>query len=162
MTTGIEQNTLGKRYRRMQFSFEGSKIVCQRVQESHKGDILIDVAQFDAQVDTVPPHVAGKLSSIEVKDLEMFQRDKVRLQAKGEHRAIIEALPALIEKARGVLISVNQIDEILHQQLTIANERLGTTLLKVEVEQGKGTENAGSMSTEENLKVRLDVIARSL
>lgn len=146
----------------MQFSFEVSKIVCRRVQKSRQGDVLIDVAQFDAHVDTVPPHVAGKLSSIEVKDLERFQLDKVRLQAKTEHRVILEALPTLIDKVRGVLVSVNQIDSKLHQQLTTAKDQLGTALLEVRVEQGKGREDAGSMSAEEALKVQLDIITRSL
>ena len=162
MTTGTEQNTLKKRNRRMQFSFEGSKIVCQRVQQSNKGDVLIDVAQFDAQVDTVPPHVAAQLSSIEVKDLKLFQVDKVRLQAKADHRTILEALPTLIEKVRDVLICVNQVDEKLHQKLTIANHRLGDALMLVQIEQGKETDSAGSMNADEALKVRLDVITRNL
>lgn len=162
MTTGIEQNPSRKPHRKMQFSFEGSKIVCQRVQQTRKGVRLIDVAQFDAQVNTVPPHVAAKLSPIEVNDLKSYQIDKVRLQAKAEHRAILEALPTLIEKVRGVLVSVEQLDDKIHQQLTIANDRLSATLLEVQVEQGKRAEVAGSMNAEEALKVQLDVITRSL
>lgn len=146
----------------MRFSLDGSKIVCRRAENTSKGEVLVDVVEFDAQLNAVPPHVMAQLTLHEKKELDLFLVDKERLQAKSEPRVILEALPTLIDKVRGVLVSVEQIDEHLHQKLTTASDRLEAALLEVRVGQGGGKEDGNSLSTEEALKARLDIITRGL
>ena len=146
----------------MRFYLDGAKVICRRVEKTSKGEVLVDVVEFDAQLNAVPPHVMAQLTPHEKTALELFLVDRERLQAKSEPRVILEALPTLIDKVRGVLVSVGQIDNHLHQKLTTASDRLEAALLEVRVEQGEGKEDVNSLNTEEALKARLDIISRGL
>lgn len=146
----------------MKFSFDGSKVVCSRIASSDDGDMLRDVVEFDAHVDAIPMHVATQLTKMERLELERFLEDKERILARPDHSVILEALPALIDKVRGVLVSVERIDEHVFQQLTTANERLGAALIDVAVNARDSNTQLNEMSESEALKPRLDVIKRGL
>ncbi len=146
----------------MEFSFEGNKVVCSRLCEKDGGSALHDVVEFDAHVDTVPAHVAARLSASETRELELFLADKRRLQAKSDHRVILEALPGLIDRVRGVLDSTCQIDKSLHEQLNEANRRLGVALSEVAIISEEFGSPLKSMGKSEALKKRLDIIKHRL
>jgi hypothetical protein len=132
----------------MKFRFEGSKIVCSRVHDTDGGQQLDDVVEFDAHLDIVSAHVAARLTTSEKQQLERFLADKQRLQSRSTHRLILEALPGLIDKVRGVLDSADRIDESLHRQMTEANKRLGAALGSVCVEHKKPSSQVGGRSQE--------------
>jgi hypothetical protein len=132
----------------MRFSFDGLKIVCKRTVNKVVGETLTDVVEFDAHVDAIPPHVMALLTPSERKELDHFLVEKERLQGTLEDTVVLEALPTLIEKVRGLLATLDRIDEGLHQQLTTSTNRLRDTLLEVQIKQGAETEKDGAMSAE--------------
>ena len=146
----------------MKFSFEGNKVVCSRLRETDDGRELHDIVEFDAHVDIVPAHVAARLSASETRELEHFLADKRRLQAKSDRRVILEALPGLIDRVRGVLDSTCQIDKTLHKQLSQANRRLGVARSEVSIIPEELESSLKTMGKSEALKKRLDIIKHGL
>lgn len=115
----------------MKFTIAGSKIICSRIDQTvEDGNRYRDVVEFDSQVNSVPPHVAAKLTRSEISDLERFLEDRKRIKADPLEINMLEALPELIEEVTEGLKSADQLNDDLYQRLTRAvdglTEELGT------------------------------------
>jgi hypothetical protein len=70
----------------MKFTIAGSRIICSRKDNTANAkDAYRRVVEFDAHVESVPPHVAARLTSGELEHLKEFMADRQR--RKGGPRA---------------------------------------------------------------------------
>ena len=149
----------------MKFTIAGSKIICSRIDQTVPGgNRFRDVVEFDSQVDSVPPHVAAKLTRSEIHDLEGFLEDRRRLKADPLEINMLEALPELIDEVSQVLRSADRLNEDLYERLTAAVEGLTEQLDNVspqKASRGDATPLRGMHPTDV-LKERLGHIKQDL
>jgi type IV pilus biogenesis protein CpaD/CtpE len=124
----------------MKFTIAGSKIICSRIDQTVEDDDRYRaVVDFDSQVDSVPPHVAARLTRSEIRDLEGFLEDRKRIKADPLEINMLEALPELIEEVTQGLRSADRLNEDLYQRLTAAvdglTEELGTVSPRKQVDE---------------------------
>ena len=147
----------------MRFTVAGSKIICSRIDKTVDSDNRYrNVVEFDSHVDTVPPHVAAKLTRSEVIELEEFLADRQRIQKEPVAVNILEALPDLVEEVTDVLTSVNNLNNSVYERLWSSVASLADALESVRPENnGRGAPIQG-MRSSEVLKERLENIKREL
>jgi hypothetical protein len=147
----------------MKFSVAGSKIVCSRVDNTAEGtDTYRRVAQFDAHLDAIPPHVAARLTQGEIDELEQFLVDRKRIQANPAEKNMLEALPVLLQEAVEALESVDGINKSMHKQLTTSINRLQAALSRVNPQSQGCRTPVKKMRESEALKERLENIKQEL
>ena len=146
----------------MKFRIAGSKILCSRKDQTVEGDAYRDVVEFDAKVDSVPPHVAARLTTGEVRDLERFLADRKQIKADPLEINLLEALPELIEEVTDALSSADQLNDDLYERLTTSIAGLTEVLGEVRPRKQGGAASLREMRSTEALKQRLDVIKREL
>ena len=78
----------------MKFTVAGNKIICSR-----DADNPIQVVVFDAHLESVPPHVAAKLTRREIEELDHFLSDRKRIQSNPTEANMLEALPKLLAES---------------------------------------------------------------
>jgi type I site-specific restriction endonuclease len=147
----------------MKFTVAGSKVICSRIDMTIEGDDKHrDVVEFDEQVDSVPPHVAARLTKGEVEELEQFLADRRRLKADPAEINMLEALPELVDEVTDVLRSAERLNIDLYEKIAEAVASLQEALKEVRPkEQGKVTPIRG-MRSSEILKQRLENIKQDL
>ena len=149
----------------MKFTIAGSKIICSRIDQTVEDcERYRTVVEFDSQVESVPPHVAAKLTRSEIADLESFLEDRKRIKADPLEINMLEALPELIEEVTEGLKSADQLNEDLYERLTRAIDGLTEELGTVSPEKPEGETATGirGMHPVEILKERLGHIKQDL
>lgn len=147
----------------MKFTVAGNKIICSRVDMTVEDDDKHRaVVEFDAHVDTVPPHVAAKLTRREVRELDQFLADRKRLKQDPAEINMLEALPELIGEVTHVLQSAEQLNVALYDRLHVAVADLREALRDVRPQSPGTSEPIRGMRPSEVLKQRLEIIKQEL
>ena len=147
----------------MKFTVAGSRIICSRLDQTiENGDKHRDVVEFDSHVESVPPHVAAKLTTGEIRQLEQFLADRKRIEADPAEINILEALPELIEEVTEVLNSAERLNDALYDRLTESVMHLADALREVRPKRSNKVRRIRGMRSSEVLKQRLDNIRREL
>jgi hypothetical protein len=143
----------------MKFTVVGSKIICSRKENTaDSDDSFCDVVEFDAHVDTVPPHVVGALAQSEIAELERFFLDRQRIQANSTNKNLLEALPGLLREATETLQSVEHVNSVIFEQLTASVAEINVALEHVETVSGGSPTPTENMRESEAQKERLEDI----
>lgn len=147
----------------MKFTVSGSRIICSRADNTVDEECAYRrVVEFDAHVDTIPPHVAARLTAGEVEQLAAFMADRKRIQANPIEKNMLEALPTLLEEAAEILGSVDRVNNAMYQQLSAAIAGLSAALNSVKPAQTGNPTAVNRMRKSEAQKERLENIRRSL
>lgn len=147
----------------MKFTVAGNKIICSRKdntvedQESYRR-----VVEFDAQVETVPPHVVARLTSGEVEELKAFVKDRKRIEANPAAQNMLEALPGLMQEAKEILKSMKSIDKELYADLSASAAELGEALDNVRASNDSTLTRVENMRHAEAQKTRIEGIKHQL
>jgi hypothetical protein len=116
----------------MRFTVAGSRIICSRCDNTvADGDLHRQVVDFDARLKTVPPHVAARLTTGEVKQLEEFMADRKRIRANPAVKNMLEALPGMLQEAADILDAVDSVNKSLYRELAASIARLDDALEEV-------------------------------
>lgn len=105
----------------MKFTVAGNRIICSR-----KDNTIVDESAyrhavvFDAQAESIPPHVSAKLVNSEVAELKEFMADCKRVQENPAVKNMLEALPSLLREAADVLNSVERVNQSMYTELAAA------------------------------------------
>jgi hypothetical protein len=126
-------------------------------------DKFRQVVAFDSHLETVPPHVAAKLTQSEIVELEHFLLDRKRIQANPTEANMLEALPELLAESTDVLNSVDELNESMYQKLCLSVASLTEALQSVKPRsKGRAVTPIRSMRESEVLKERLENIKQDL
>lgn len=148
----------------MKFTIAGSRVICSRKDATRKAEPSYKrVVEFDAHVDSVPPHVAARLTKNEIGQLESFLADRRRIRANPAGKNMLEALPGLIEEATAIVESVDQLNGEMYDKLIASIAALRAALDNV-----KPADDDDRLTTVTNMhgsgaqKERLEYIKRGL
>ncbi|MDI3326433.1 hypothetical protein QKW35_18800 [Pontibacterium granulatum] len=152
----------------MEFVTDDATVQCIRIVPGDQGnpDTRVVVATFDSAVETIAPHVAAKLSEIEIRELELWLEDRAKLQAELNETpaeiAALKALPQMIDQACDSLGNLKELDRDTYQALMNAVSHLSDALAQVQ----NITENARTelnhLQDSEELKEKLDAFKHSI
>ena len=95
----------------MKFTVAGNKIICSR--DENSGDRKQRhrrVVDFDAHVESVPPHVAARLRPREIRELKQFLAERQNIRDSSPEINMLEVLPDLIDEVSGVLAETGGLD----------------------------------------------------
>lgn len=147
----------------MRFTVAGSKIICSRIDRTvEDADKYRPVVEFDAHLDTVPPHVAARLTQSEVEELEHFLVDRKRIQANPADVNMLEALPELLDEATEILGSVDRLNKTMYRKLHSSIVQLIQTLDNVKPRDKGRVTPIRTMRKSEALKEKLENIKQDL
>ena len=147
----------------MKFTIAGSRIICTREDNTvDEEGAYRRVVEFDAHVDSVPPHVAARLTAGEIEQLAAFMADRKRIQANPVEKNMLEALPTLLEEATEILGSVDRVNETMYRQLAKAIAGLSAALNSVKPAKKGSPTAVNRMRNSEAQKERLENIRRNL
>ena len=105
----------------MKFTVAGNRIICSRKDNTIVDeDVYRQAVEFDAHVESVPPHVSAKLVTSEVEELKAFMADRNRIQANPAVKNMLEVLPGLLGEAADVLNSAERVNETMYNELSAA------------------------------------------
>ncbi len=152
----------------MDFINETGKIKC--LKEIHiQGNELakpVEIASFDELVETVPPHVASKLSSEEIKQLELWLKEreslKEKLQEAPLEKTVVETLPALLREATNALEEIDGVDHVLYKDIKLQLSEFDNKLSKLKQLNDDDTLAQNEMNDSEVLKEQLKIIKKNL
>ncbi len=147
----------------MKFTVAGSKIICGRKDNTvQAADQYRQVVTFDAHVRTVPPHVAAKLVSGEILELENFLADRKRIQSNPTETNMLEALPELLAESTKVLHSVDELNGSLYERLRSSLANMTEELKGIRHRPNGRETRIQGMRESEALKERLEDIKQDL
>ena len=147
----------------MKFTVAGSAIICSRRDQSAPGeDGYRRVVEFDAHVDSIPPHVASRLTGREIAELEAFLEDHRRIRANPAVKNMLEALPGLLAEATETLEKAEQLNESMYEELTGAIAALKEALNQARPEPHDEPTPVRNMRQSEAQKARLDSVKKAL
>jgi hypothetical protein len=152
----------------MDFINDLGKIKCLR--ETHiQGDESpkqVEIASFDEHVETVPPHVAASLSSEEIKQLELWLKERENLKEKlheaTSEETVLETLPALLCEAINALDEIDGIDPDLYKDIKLRLSEFDNKLNKLQHLTDNNTLDQNEMNDSEVLKEQLKIIKKNL
>ncbi len=143
----------------MKFTVVGNKIICSRKESAAEGDDAFRcVAEFDAHVVAVPPHVTGGLAQSEIAELERFLVDRQRIQANPANKNLLEALPGLLHEAAETLRSAEHVNSEIFEQLTASMAEMNVALEQVKTASSDSPTLTENMRESEAQKERLEDI----
>jgi hypothetical protein len=147
----------------MKFTVAGSKIICGRKDNTvQAAEQYRQVVTFDAHVRTVPPHVAAKLVSGEILELENFLADRKRIQSNPTETNMLEALPKLLVESTKVLHSVDELNGSLYERLRSSLANMTEELKGIRHRPNGREIPIQGMRESEALKERLEDIKQDL
>ena len=152
----------------MEFVTDDATIQCIRIVPGHEGsqDTRVVVATFDAAVETIAPHVAAKLSEIEIRELELWLEDRAQLHAElseiPTEIAALQALPQMITQACDSLGSLKELDRDTYQALMNAVSQLSDALAQVQNITEHDRTKLNHLQDSEELKEKLDAFKQNL
>ncbi len=141
----------------MKFTIAGNKIICSR-----DNDKLRKVVAFDAHLDSVPPHVAAKLTRREIEELGHFLSDRSRIRSNSTEANMLDALPSLLAESTEALYSSNELERSLHERLSSSVAGLSEALRSVKPRSKARVTLIRGMCESEALKERLADIRQNL
>jgi len=146
----------------MKFTVAGSRIICSRIDNTVAArTVYRRVVQFDSQVDTVPPHVAAKLTRGEIRDLESFLADRRRIKADPSEINMLEVAPQLVDEVTEIIESIDCLNGTMYRRVSESVARLAAALEEVKPSSIKRTSARRlRMNPSEALKQRLERISR--
>ena len=143
----------------MKFTVCGSRIICSRKDRSAAADDVYKfVVEFDAHLDTVPTHVAARLTGNEVVQLEAFMAERQRIQANPAERNLLEVLPGLLEDASSILRNFEKVDNVTYHNLSASTEKFNDALRCVKRASRDDSVRTKNMRRSEAQKERLENI----
>ena len=143
----------------MKFTVCGSRIVCSRKDRAAADDdVYTIVVEFDAHLQTVPTHVAARLTNGEVAQLKAFMTERQRIQGKPAERNLLEALPGLLEDATDILEQVEQVNDETYRSLSVSIGELNDALRRVKPAHRDNAAPIKNMRKSEAQKERLENI----
>ncbi len=106
----------------MNFTSGGNRIVCSRIDNTVVDDKALykRVIEFDAQGDSVPSHVAARLTTSEVEELKTFISERKRVGTNSPEENLLEALPELLQEATNIIDSVESVNRSMYETLCAA------------------------------------------
>ena len=147
----------------MRFTVAGSKIICSRKDNTIENDQAYKrVVEFDAQVKSVPPHVAARLATCEVEELNDFFAERARIQADSAEKNLLEALPGLLQESTDILSATTNVDETMYTALSASIKKLERALANVKPILRSEPHSAKGMASSEAQKERLENIKQEL
>ena len=147
----------------MNFTVAGSRIICSRKDNTIADeDAYRHVVEFDAQVKTVPPHVAARLTAGETEELKAFIADRQRIQANPAEKNMLEVLPGLLQEAADVLDAVESVNKTMYGTLFASIAKLSDALDNVKPVARSESTPVNSMRISEAQKERLKNIKKEL
>ena len=120
------------------------------------------VVDFDAHVESVPPHVSAKLITSEIEQLKEFMADRKRIQANPAEKNMLEALPELLREATDILDAVESINKTMYRKLSASIAKLSSALDNVKPVSRGGQTPVANMRHSEAQKERLKNIKQEL
>ena len=147
----------------MRFTVAGSKIICSRKDNTVEDDEAYKrVVEFDAQVDSVPPHVAARLATCEVEELNVFFAERERIQADSVEKNLLEALPGLLQESTDILNAATSVNETMYRELSASINKLRGAMDNVKLVSRGESQPANRMASSEAQKERLENIKQDL
>lgn len=147
----------------MKFTVVGNRIICSRTDNTVEDEgAYRRVVEFDAHVDTVPPHVAARLTSHEADQLKEFMADRKRIQANPVETNMLEALPELLSEATEILDSVDKVNSAMYERLSMSIGVLSASLENVRPATKEKLTTLKGMRNSEAQKERLENIKQEL
>jgi hypothetical protein len=147
----------------VRFRVAGSKIICSRKDSSIENDEAYKrVVEFDAQVDSVPPHVAARLATCEVEELQCFFAERERIQAGSVEKNLLEALPGLLKESTDILNAAISVNETTYRELSASIRKLRGALNNIKPVSRGELQPLKGMAGSEAQKERLENIKRDL
>lgn len=147
----------------MRFTVAGSKIICSRKDNTVEDDEAYKrVVEFDAQVDSVPPHVAARLATCEVEELNVFFAERERIQADSVEKNLLEALPGLLQESTDILNAATSVNETMYRELSASINKLRGAMDNVKLVSRGESQPVNRMASSEAQKERLENIKQDL
>lgn len=152
----------------MKFVNENSDIKCVRVMTGKTANSAKEtvVVTFDHQIETVPPHVAARLSRQEIKELEQWLKERSKLQAVLEEssveKTLLETLPAFLQETTSALDEINTLDFNLFKSIKLSLLKLDRRLGEFHSVTEKEILDLDAMQDNEVLKEQLDALKSKL
>ena len=147
----------------MRFTVAGSKIICSRKDNTVEDDEAYKrVVEFDAQVDSVPPHVAARLATCEVEELNVFFAERERIQADSVEKNLLEALPGLLQESTDILNAATSVNETMYRELSASINKLRGAMDNVKLVSRGEPQPVNRMASSEAQKERLENIKQDL
>ena len=140
----------------MRFTVAGSKIICSRKDNTLEDDEAYKrVVEFDAHVDSVPPHVAARLATCEVEELNGFFAERERIQADSGGGNLLEALPGLLRESTDLLNAATSVNKTMYRELSASIRKLRGALDNVKPVSRGEPQPVKGMANSEAQKERL-------
>lgn len=147
----------------MRFTVTGSRIICSRRDNTIESDAAYrQVVEFDAHLDSIPPHVEAKLTQRERQELEDILADRKRIQANPAVVNMLEALPELLGDASESIESVDRLNADLYRKLRASVRRMSEALERVRPKGDEIMTPVRRMRRSEALKERIENYKRDL
>ena len=147
----------------MRFTVAGSKILCSRKDNTVEDDEAYKrVVEFDAQVDSVPPHVAARLATCEVEELNVFFAERERIQADSVEQNLLEAIPGLLQESTDILNAATSVNETMYRELSASINKLRGAMDNVKLVSRGESQPVNRMASSEAQKERLENIKQDL
>jgi hypothetical protein len=147
----------------VRFTVAGSKIICSRKDNTVEDDEAYKrVVEFDAQVDSVPPHVAARLATCEVEELNVFFAERERIQADSVEKNLLEALPGLLQESTDILNAATSVNETMYRELSASINKLRGAMDNVKLVSRGESQPVNRMASSEAQKERLENIKQDL
>lgn len=150
----------------MKFIQKDHSVECIREHGNHDHSSEEIVASFDEQLDSIPPHVAGLLSTSEINELEHWLDEKHQLRASLDNKplgnTILETLPSLMDEATQALASQDILDKELYKQIKKSLMKLDLRLSRFHKLSEAELSEFNALEQEEVLKEQLNSIQNKI
>jgi hypothetical protein len=147
----------------VRFTVAGSKILCSRKDNTVEDDEAYKrVVEFDAQVDSVPPHVAARLATCEVEELNVFFAERERIQADSVEQNLLQAIPGLLQESTDILNAATSVNETMYRELSASINKLRGAMDNVKLVSRGESQPVNRMASSEAQKERLENIKQDL
>jgi hypothetical protein len=151
-----KENLDGTVETRMKFTVAGNRIICSRKDNTVANAAAYRHAvMFDAQVESVPPHVSAKLVTGEIEQLNDFMADRKRCQENSAVKNLLETIPGLLGEAADILNSVERVNPGIYGELSEAIKITSRALDSVKPESRGEPAAVNNMRYSEAQKARL-------
>ena len=140
----------------MKFALVGNKVTCRRHETEQP------TAMFDAQLDSIPPHITAELTLEERGQLTAFMSDHQRIQSESKTSLLLEALTGMVDESCQALEKTDCISESLRDRLWQCADNLRAAADEISVTSRDDTAQIVAMSNKTALEARLDAVKRAL
>jgi hypothetical protein len=147
----------------MKFICEDGSIYCYRETPTQEAKLI---ASFDEGLQSVPPHVEGRLNTQEQAELEQWLQEHNALHQSYAEKdlgdALLEALPKLLKHARRELNRRESIDPRLYQRLKLEAQSLIEALDSADKRRNEALNSFELIEQSTVLKTQLEMIKQKI